>query len=70
MGGTKSAASSSDSDNEDDEPTLWTPPKSSNEPYVPVEWPIPKEWARDPDKPSQPNSKRIYDYDDDETEEN
>lgn len=35
-------------------------------PYVPVQWPIPEPWARNPARPRPAGGERIYDYDDDD----
>ena len=55
LGGTKPSAPADD----DDEQTEDTP-------YVPVQWPIPEEWARNPDRPRPAGGERTYDYDDDD----
>ena len=54
MGGTKPSAPADDDDDSDDD-------DDEDTPYVPVQWPIPKEWARDPDKPRDSDGNLDYD---------
>ena len=51
MGTKPAAATNDDDDDNDDEDT----------PYVPVQWPIPEKWARDPDKPRDSDGNLDYD---------
>ena len=55
MGGTKPSAPADDDDGSDDDDD------DDDAPYVPVQWPIPEEWARDPDKPRDSDGNLDYD---------